>query len=46
LVNCTPEAVLLSLNLYEYLVDNEGIAVALMLSPQFPGIFGSEFDAQ
>ena len=35
---------LLAVDLYEDFIDEEGIAVALVLSLQPPGIFGAELD--
>ena len=45
LIDCPPGIMLLSTDLHEDLIDEEGIAVALVLSLQSSGIFGTEFDA-
>ena len=36
---------LLAVDLYEHFVDEEGVAVALVISLQLPRIFSSELDA-
>jgi hypothetical protein len=44
LIDCSPQVVLLTVDLYKYLVNIKSIAVAPMPSLQAPGIFRSEFD--
>ena len=45
LIDCPPVIMLLATDLHEDLINEEGIAVALVLSLQSSGIFGTEFDA-
>jgi hypothetical protein len=45
LVNCPPQIVLFTIDLYDDLIDVEGIAIAAMVSLQTPGIFGAKLGA-
>ena len=45
LIHRTPEIVLPPANLHEDLINEEGIATALRLSPESPGVLGSKVDA-
>ena len=44
LVHRTPQIVLLAADLHEGFINEEGISVALMFSPESPGVLGTEFD--
>jgi len=45
LVDCTPEIVLFALDLHEYLIEIEGIAVSLMPAPKSPGVLRAKLNA-
>lgn len=45
LINSPPQIMLLSLNLHEDFINEEGITVSLMFSPQSPRIFRSKLVA-
>jgi hypothetical protein len=39
LIYCTPKIILLTIYFYEDLIDEKGVAITLVLSPQSSGIF-------
>jgi len=45
LINSPPQVVTLAIDLYEDLVDEESIAIALMATLQTPGVFRPKLDA-
>jgi hypothetical protein len=44
LVHRSPQIVLLAVDLHEDFINEEGIPIALMFSPESPGVLGTEFD--
>ena len=44
LVHRFPQIVLLAVDLHEDFINEEGVPIALMFSPESPGVLGTEFD--